>query len=182
MTLADGAEGAHVRAHRRDRGRGDDVASRADRRRAELGLPLLLAPRRDLRARRARRQRLHRRGAGMAEVAAACRRGRPGRPADHVRAGRRAAARRAGARLARRVRGLDAGADRQRRQPPVPARRLRRGARPPAPGAPPATRAGRGLVGAPAEAAPEPRAAVARARRGDLGGARARAATSRTPR
>ena len=42
----DHAEGAHLRAHRRDRGRAHDVAARADRRRAQLGLPLLLAARR----------------------------------------------------------------------------------------------------------------------------------------
>ena len=47
--------------------------------------------------------------------------------ADHVRAGGRAAARRVGGRLAARLRGLRAGADRQRRVGPVPARRLRRG-------------------------------------------------------
>ena len=41
------AEGADVRADRRDRRRADDVAAGVDRRRAQLGLPLLLAARRD---------------------------------------------------------------------------------------------------------------------------------------
>ena len=44
------AEGAHLRADRRHRRRADDVAARGDRRRAQLGLPLLLAPRRDAHA------------------------------------------------------------------------------------------------------------------------------------
>ena len=51
--LADHAEGAHLRADRRDRRRADDVAARVDRRRAQLGLPLLLAARRDAHAARA---------------------------------------------------------------------------------------------------------------------------------
>ena len=48
--LAHHAEGADLRADRRDRGRAHDVAARADRRRAQLGLPLLLAARRDVHA------------------------------------------------------------------------------------------------------------------------------------
>ena len=44
--LADRAEGDDVRAHRRHRGGADDLAARSDRRRAQLGLPLLLAARR----------------------------------------------------------------------------------------------------------------------------------------
>ena len=51
--LAHHAEGADVRADRRDRRRADHVAARVDRRRAQLGLPLLLAARRDLHALRA---------------------------------------------------------------------------------------------------------------------------------
>ncbi len=84
--------------HRRHRRRADHVAARAARRRAQLGLPLLLAPRRDLHAARAHGRRLRRRGARLARLAAARGRGRPGRPADHVRPRRRAAAHRARAR------------------------------------------------------------------------------------
>ena len=51
--LAHGAEGADVCADRRHRRRADDVAAGADRRRAQLGLPLLLAARRDAHAARA---------------------------------------------------------------------------------------------------------------------------------
>ena len=61
--VADRAQGAHLPADGRDRRRSDDVAPGADRRRAQLGLPLLLAPRRDLHALRADERRLHRRGA-----------------------------------------------------------------------------------------------------------------------
>ena len=45
--LAAHAQGAHLRADRRHRRRADDLAARAARRRAQLGLPLLLAARRD---------------------------------------------------------------------------------------------------------------------------------------
>ena len=51
--LADHAEGADLRADRRHRRGADDVAARADRRRAQLGLSLLLAARRDVHAVRA---------------------------------------------------------------------------------------------------------------------------------
>ena len=71
------------------------------------------------------------------------------------------------------LRGVEAGPGRQRRQQPVPARRLRRGDRRPPPGAAARDRAGRRVLGAPAGAAREPRAALARAGRGHLGGARA---------
>ena len=51
--LAAHAQGADRRAHRRGARGADDVAARTARRRAQLGLPLLLAARRDVRARRA---------------------------------------------------------------------------------------------------------------------------------
>ncbi len=174
-TVADGAEGTHVPADRRDRGGADDVSAGADRRRPQLGLPLLLAPRRDVRTRRAARERLRGRGPSVAELAAADRRRRPGRPPDHVRPRRRAAAARARAALADGVRGIEAGPGRQRRQHPVPAGRLRRGDGRPPPGAAAPHRAGRPVVGDPAPDARESRAALARAGRGDLGGSRAAA-------
>ena len=46
-SVAAGAQGAHLRPNRRDRGRADDLAAGADRRRPQLGLPLLLAARRE---------------------------------------------------------------------------------------------------------------------------------------
>ena len=101
------AQGAHVRADRRHRGGADDVAARADRRRAQLGLPLLLAARRDADA------------AGDAATPATATRRAPGAtgccaPSPAIPAelqimyglARRAAARRARARLAARLRGL----------------------------------------------------------------------------
>ena len=60
-------------------------------------------------------------------LAAARGRGRSGRHADHVRRRRRAAADGVRAALAPGLRGLGAGAGRQRRERPVPDRRLRRG-------------------------------------------------------
>ena len=91
----DHAQGAHVRADRRHRRRADDLAAGADRRRAQLGLPLLLGARRDAHAPVAPARRLHGRGARVARLAAA-RRGRlTGGDADHVRPGGRAAAHRA---------------------------------------------------------------------------------------
>ena len=56
------AEAADVRADRRDRRGADDVAARADRRRAQLGLPLHVDPRRGVLALRPAAARLHRRG------------------------------------------------------------------------------------------------------------------------
>ena len=120
----------------RHRRRADDLASGADRRRAELGLPVLLAPRRELRALCARRQRVRRGGRRLASLAPARRRRRPGGHPDHVRPRRRAATARIRAAVARGLRGLAAGPRRQRGEHAVPARRLRRGRRCPLPGSP----------------------------------------------
>ena len=49
------AQAARPRALRRGRGRGDDVAAGGDRRRAQLGLPLLLGPRLGVHAQRVAR-------------------------------------------------------------------------------------------------------------------------------
>ena len=104
------------RADRRHRGRADDLAARGLRRRAQLGLPLLLAARRRADDRVAHRRRLHRRGQVLAALAAARRGRRPRRPADHVRRRRRAAPARAHPRPPARLRGVAARADRQRRR------------------------------------------------------------------
>ena len=66
------AEAARLRAVGRDRRGPDDVAARAPRRRPQLGLPLRLAPRCELHARRADPPRLPRGGAGLLLVADEC--------------------------------------------------------------------------------------------------------------
>ena len=124
--VAAGAQGADLCADRRHRGRADHVAAGAARRRAQLGLPLLLAARRDADPAGDARDRLPRRGRAVAALAAARGRGRSGRRPDHVRHRRRAAAGRVRARLAARLRGLEPGPRRQRRVVAAPARRVRR--------------------------------------------------------
>ena len=97
------AEGAHVSSDGRNRRRADDVVARADRRRAQLGLPFLLAARRDAHAARVDGRRLLPRGRRLAGLAAA-RGGGQSRPrADHVRARRRADAARVGSPVAARI-------------------------------------------------------------------------------
>src|SRR5205085_5582019 len=109
-TLAHHAEGAYLCAHRRA-GRGaDDLAPGGDRRRAQLGLPLLLAARCDAHAPSADERRLLRRGARLARLADARGRRQPRADADHARACRRTAPRRADGGLAARLRELAPGA------------------------------------------------------------------------
>ena len=67
----------------------DHLAARGLRRRAQLGLPLLLAARRGADHRVADRRGLHRRGQAVAALAAARGGRRPRGPADHVRRRRR---------------------------------------------------------------------------------------------
>ena len=174
--LPDHPEGADLRPHRRDRGRPHHLAPRAARRGPQLGLPLLLAAGRHLHPVGADAGRAGRRGQGVARVAAAGRRRPAAADADPVRRGRRAPHHRAGAGLAARLRGVAAGADRQRGRQPVPARRLRRGHGHPAPG--PAHRPGerRGGLGPAAGAARVPRVELAPAGRGHLGDPRPPAA------
>ena len=73
-----------------DRG-ADDLAAGGDRRRAQLGLPLLLAARLGARAGGAACRRLHGRGVGVPRLHAASRHRRPDDDPDHVRDRRRAA-------------------------------------------------------------------------------------------
>ena len=168
------AQAAQLRAVGRDRRGADDVAARADRRRSQLGLPLLLGARRGADRRVAVRSRLRGRGVGVLRLAAAQ------HAADAARrcassTTSTAASRRAEETLdhlqgylgSRPVRIRNAAAG------PAAARRLRR-----------AGRSGRGDV--PARPAPGARDAVddapdrrlrlralARSRPGDLGAARA---------
>ena len=133
----DHAQGADLCADRRH-GRGaDHVAAGAARRRAQLGLSLLLAARRHAGSARRHECRLFRGSAGVARMAVARGRRQSGPIADHVRHRRRAAADRMDRALAARLRKLRAGADRQRRPQPAPARRVRRDHGRPSSGAPP---------------------------------------------
>ena len=182
LPLADGAEGDDVRPDGRHRRRADDLAPGADRRRPELGLPVLLAPRRQLRALRARRQRLRRGGRRLAGLAPARRRRRPGGHPDHVRPRRRAATARVRAAVARGLRGLAAGPGRQRREHAVPARRLRRGGRRPLPGSAARAAGRRQRVGASPPPDPEPRDPLAASPTRGSGRCAARGATSHTRR
>ena len=123
--LADHLESADLRADRRHRRGGDDFAAGSDRRRAQLGLPLLLAARRDRYALRVPARRLPRGGAGL-ETLAVARRGRQATGhADGLRLVGRAPADRIHAALVARLRELRAGARRQRCRDPVAARQLR---------------------------------------------------------
>ena len=92
------AQGALLRPDGRARRRRDDLAARDAGRGAQLGLPLHLDPRRDLHALGALHARLRVGGQRLLLLPGRCRRGRAGRPADHVRDRRRARAARAGAR------------------------------------------------------------------------------------
>ena len=92
--LADHAQGADLCADRRHRRGADHVAAGMDRRRPQLGLPLLLAARRNAHAARVHERRLLR-GGGVVAGMAVARGRRPARAgADHVRHRRRTAARR----------------------------------------------------------------------------------------
>ena len=92
--LADHAEGPHPLRDRRHRGGTHDLAARAARRPAQLGLPLLLAARRHADPLRAAHLRLSRRGQRLARLADPRHRGLARADADHVRHRRRAPPRR----------------------------------------------------------------------------------------
>src|SRR5437763_15838943 len=87
--LADHLADADQSPDRRDYRGADDVIAGIDRRRAQLGLPILLDPRRDPYALRAAELGLPHRGARLARVAAAGGSRASFGNADHVRSGRR---------------------------------------------------------------------------------------------
>ena len=122
--LRDDAQGADICADRRHGRRADDVAAGTARRRAQLGLPLLLAARRHPGSARRHERRLFRRSTGLARMAVAGGRRQSGPVADHVRHRRRAAADRMDCAVAARLRKFGAGAHRQCRSQPASARRL----------------------------------------------------------
>ena len=122
------AQAALPRPFRGDRGGGDHVAARGDRRRAQLGLPLLLGARLRVHARRPPAARLPERGRRVLLVAAARIPAHPPAPARPLPTRRRRPRARAHARAGRLPR-LTPGPGRQRRRRADPAGRLRGPAR-----------------------------------------------------
>ena len=153
------------------------------RRRAQLGLSLLLAARRDVHAARLDELRLLRRGARLARWLLRAVAGQPGAGADHVRPGRRAAARPSG-----RSRGCRA----TRARKPVrignaaaraaPARHLRRGDGRALPGRAGGLAPSRGGLGVAAHAASSTSRSSGASRTKASGRSAAAAAISPTPR
>ncbi len=123
------AQGPDLRADRRDRRRRDDVAARDAGRGAQLGLPLLLDPRLDVRALGPLHARLRLGGQRLLLLRRRRDGGGGGDAADHVRHRRPRGAARADARPPHRLRERAARPRRQRRPLAGPARRLGRGAR-----------------------------------------------------
>ena len=120
-----GAQAPLPRSLRGDRGSGHGVVARGDRRRAQLGLPLLLGARLGLHARGAPASGLPGGGRGVLLVAAARVPAHPPAPAGPLPPRRRRARARAHARAGRLPR-VAPGPGRQRRRGADPARRLRR--------------------------------------------------------
>ena len=180
--LAHRPQGTDVSAYGRDRRRADDVAAGVDRRRPQLGLPLLLAARRDAHAPRPPPLQPRRRSGRVAALADARDRRRPGRRPGHVRRRRRAAPDGVRGSVARRLRGFEAGADRQRGERAAPARRLRRAHGLPLPGARARPRRRRPGMADPARPPRAPRRRVARARTTASGRSAASRGTSSTRR
>ena len=123
-----GAEASRLRTLGRDRRRGHDLASRGDRRRAELGLPLLVAARLRVRPAGSARARLLARGRGFLLLADARDAADPAGGARALPAERPPRSRRAVA-SARRLPRIAARPGRERRRRADAARRLRRGPR-----------------------------------------------------
>ena len=120
---------AHLLAVRRAGRRPDHLASRAHRRRPQLGLPLRLATRRLDRHRRLPRRRQAAGGPGLPRLAPPRQPPVATPPAGAVHPRRTARATRDRARRLARLRRQPPRPGRQRRRPPAPARRLRLGAR-----------------------------------------------------
>ena len=164
------AEGADLRADgRADRG-ADHVAARDPRWRAQLGLPLQLGPRCDVRLVGSLHPRLRLRGEQLLLLHRRSVQGRLGAARD-VRRGRREGPDRADARPSHRLRARPAGAHRQRRVRAESARRVGRAARQRLPAPAVGRVPHRAIVGgtrAPGRGSGRP---LARTRPGDLGDA-----------
>ena len=172
------AEGALVRADGRPRRRGHHVAARDARRRAQLGLPLHLDPRRDLHALGPLHARLRLGGERLLLLHRGRRGGRAEPAPDHVRHRRRGHAHRAHARSPVRLRGFATRAGRERRVQPGAARRLGRPARLRLPAHEVARPPARAHLADPEAPGRDGTREVARTRPRHLGGARRAAGTS----
>src|SRR6516165_11584652 len=120
------AEGTYLRGNRRHHRRPHYVTAGAAWWGTQLGLPLLLAARRDLYTDGTGVCRLPRRGAGVGAMASAHGGGKPAPAANHVWLIRRTAAHRMGSAVAARLPGCCASAHRQRGLCSTSARCLRR--------------------------------------------------------
>src|SRR5271169_623970 len=103
QALARRAEGTDLCAHRRHRRCPDDLAAGATRRRAQLGLPVLLAARRHLYFASINACWVLRRGTDVARLAVSRGRRKSRSAADHVWPRRRATAYRVGGPVAARI-------------------------------------------------------------------------------
>ena len=124
--LADRPQGLDLGDDRRADRRADDVVARRPRRRAQLGLSLLLVARRRADARGPADRRLRRGGAHLPRLPGTGRHRRPRRHPDHVRHRGRAPPDRVRARAPAGLRGRATDPRRQRSLRAVSARRLRR--------------------------------------------------------
>ena len=163
------AEGAVLLAHRRAGGRRHHVAARDARRRAQLGLPLHLDPRRHVHAVGPLHARLRLGGQRLLLLHRRRGRERGGHAPDHVRDRRRGHAGGKHARPPVRLRGRAAGPDRQRRLQPGAARRLGRDARLGLPAHQVARPPARAALADPQAAGGDGDGEVARSRPGHLG-------------
>src|ERR671912_50806 len=116
-----GAEADDLRSVRRSRRGTDHLAPRDDRRRPELGLPLLLATRRLVHLACSVRPWLQGGGGSLHRLAAARHTPDLARAPGALRCVRRGEATRTGVGASGRLRGVSPGADRQRRSGPAPA-------------------------------------------------------------
>ena len=167
-----GAEAAQLRTVGRDRGGADDVAARADRRRSQLGLPLLLDPRRGADGQLAVRSRVRGRIVGVLRLAAAQHAAHAAGAARPLRRLRRRPDRGGDARSPAGLPGVASGAHPQRRRGPAAAGRLRRAGRSGRRDVPARPDAGARDAGDDARDRRLRVRALARARPGDLGAAR----------
>src|SRR5579862_4131043 len=122
--FSDYAQGADLRANRRDRGGGHHLGAGAAWRTEKLGLSVLLGARRNVHAVGLDERRVSRRSHRLAELALARGRWKSGASAKPVRPPGRTTADRVASELVTRIRRVTTGANRQCRVGATPARHL----------------------------------------------------------